>query len=528
MTRPPTVAFRADASTEIGTGHVMRCLTLADALAERGIACHFLSRALPGHLCDRISAHGHHLHRLAAPGDGTVTDPDGPAHAGWLGLHWRDDAAECRPILAALGPDWLVMDHYALDARWQGAVLPDGCRLMVIDDLADRPHVADVLLDQNLGREAADYGPLVPEGCDLLIGPRFALLRPEFAAQRAYSLARRKEGRLHRLCIAMGGVDRENATGAVLDALARIGLPEGVEVTVILGGTAPHLGPVRAMAGELPFACEVLVDRSDMADILAETDLAIGAAGSSTWERCCLGVPTLVLVLADNQAAIAEAIDKAKAGILLGRMGSDGWAGQLRGALAATGPGALAQMSRHAATCCDGSGLATVCGMIRSTAITVRKAARHDAETVWAWRYAGDAARFYRNPEVVALDEHVDWFLRALDDPSRHLLMVESDGQGIGHVRLDQDEDDRLACRVGICVSPAERGKGRAAAILAAAMEVGRRSGLVRFVAEVHARNEPSARLFQRLGFSPDGQDGPFVRYTLTLAPPQQVDPRCT
>lgn len=285
MTPPARVAFRADASTEIGTGHVMRCLTLANALAERGVMCHFLSRDLPGNLCDRIAASGHRLHRLAAPIGGAVADPEGPAHASWLGLGWHADAADCAPILAAVAPDWLVMDHYALDARWQRAVLPEGCRLLVIDDLADRPHIADVLLDQNLGRKAKDYDELVPVGCTRLIGPRYALLRPEFAALRAYSLARRGKTTLRRLLISMGGVDRDNATGAVLGALEELGLPDALEVTVVLGGSTLWRKDVKAMAETLPFQCRVLIDRDDMAQILAETDLAIGAAGSSTWER---------------------------------------------------------------------------------------------------------------------------------------------------------------------------------------------------------------------------------------------------
>lgn len=365
MTPPARVAFRADASTEIGTGHVMRCLTLADALAERGVACHFLSRELPGNLCDRIVARGHHLHRLAAPTEGMLADPDGPAHAAWLGVRWQVDAADCAPILAAVAPDWLVVDHYALDARWQKEVLPKGCRLLVIDDLADRPHVADVVLDQNLGREPADYDGLVPDGCTRLIGPRFALLRPEFAARRAESLARRRDGILRRLLISMGGVDRDNATGAVLEALARSGLPEGVEVTVILGGAAPWLDAVRGMAPAMPFACRVLVDRNDMADLLTETDLAIGAAGSSTWERCCLGVPTLVLSIAENQDGISKALSNDGSSYFLGRTTSQNWRSRLIDFFDSNDINeCIVSMSNRCARLCDGSSTNLICEAI--------------------------------------------------------------------------------------------------------------------------------------------------------------------
>lgn len=528
MTPPARVAFRADASTEIGTGHVMRCLTLADTLAEGGVECHFLSRELPGNLCDRIVARGHHLHRLTAPTEGMLADPEGPAHSAWLGVRWQVDAAVCAPILTAVAPDWLVVDHYALDGRWQRVVLPKGCRLLVIDDLADRPHVADVVLDQNLGREPSDYDGLVPDGCIRLIGPRFALLRPEFAARRAKSLARRRDGILRRLLISMGGVDRDNATGAVLEVLARSGLPEGVEVTVILGGAAPWLDAVRDMAAAMPFACNVLVDRHDMADLLTETDLAIGAAGSSTWERCCLGVPTLIMVLADNQAGIATALDEEGIGVLLGRNGVAGWEQRLSAALGAADPTALQQMSQAAAACCDGSGVVALRKLIAADRVTVRRATLSDAEAVWTWRYADGAERYYRSATIVPFSDHADWFARAIDDSSRHVLIAEIDGRAIGHVRVDLDAVIAGTGLIGICMSPAERGKGRASSALRAAMEATRRLGLTRFVAEVHVDNAASGRLFRGLGFSPDGQNGSFVRYTLSFEPTEQADPRCT
>ena len=347
-----------DASTEIGTGHVMRCLTLADALSERGMACHFLSRDLPGNLFYKVMERGHVLHRLAAPEGVPRFDPDGPPHAGWLGLDWRDDAADCAPILAALAPDWLVMDHYALESRWQKAVLPTGCKLFVIDDLADRQHVADILLDQNLGREVADYDRLVPANCTRLIGPRFALLRPEFAARRAESLARRADGALRRLLVSMGGVDRDNATGAVLEALARLDLPGGMEVTVILGRAAPWLDAVQEMAAKMPFACRVLVDRTDMADLLADADLAIGAAGSSTWERCCLGVPTLVLSIAQNQEGIAMALAHDGSAYFLGSVNSPTWRRRLSWFFESKQKNEfIASMSKKCASLCNGSSI---------------------------------------------------------------------------------------------------------------------------------------------------------------------------
>jgi UDP-2,4-diacetamido-2,4,6-trideoxy-beta-L-altropyranose hydrolase len=322
------VAFRADASLEIGSGHVMRCLTLADALQAQGAQCHFLCREHPGHLCELIEARGYPVHRLPQEARDTntavtsVTEPK-LDHAHWLGASWDEDAAACLPLLAELAPAWLVVDHYALDHRWETAVL-DGLsgsrpRLLVIDDLADRRHIADLLLDQNLGRQAEDYRGLVPEGCQVLAGPRYALLRPEFREWREASLSRRaREPGLRRLLINLGGVDKDNVTGQVLDALITCDLPENLQISVVMGASAPWRESVTAQARTMPWPTEVVANVSDMARRMAEADLAIGAAGSTSWERCCLGLPTLMVVLADNQKEVASYLNELGAAKLIG------------------------------------------------------------------------------------------------------------------------------------------------------------------------------------------------------------------
>jgi UDP-2,4-diacetamido-2,4,6-trideoxy-beta-L-altropyranose hydrolase len=314
MTSGPviSVAFRADASISIGTGHIMRCLTLADTLTADGARCRFICREHPGHLIEYIRERGYPVHVLPAQTGSRVQTSDdcrgGPPHAHWLGEHWETDAEQTRSILREYRPDWLIVDHYALDARWERALRGSFGKLMVIDDLADRPHACDLLLDQNLGRKAEDYTMLVPESCERLIGPKFALLRPEFAALREYSLERRRKPELKRLLVTMGGVDQPNATGKVLEALRACPLPNGCQITVVMGATAPWLEEVRECARQMPYSTDVVVNVDDMARRMAESDFAIGAAGSTVWERCCLGLPSVVVVLADNQKAIASAL----------------------------------------------------------------------------------------------------------------------------------------------------------------------------------------------------------------------------
>lgn len=304
------IAFRADASLEIGSGHVMRCLTLANAMRSQGAECQFICREHPGHLCDVIETRGFTVHRLAL--QESSLNP-GLAHAHWLGADWLQDAVSCEAILSELPPAWLVVDHYALDHRWEAAVLPKStgstARLLVIDDLANRKHAADLLLDQNLGRQGEDYEGLVPDDCRVLAGPRYALLRPEFREWREASLSRRTcQPRVKRLLINLGGVDNDNLTGRILEALTDCDLPNDLEIVVVMGASAPWRRSVATQAKMLPWPTEVVVNVSDMARRMAEADIAIGAAGSTSWERCCLGLPTLMLVLADNQESAASAL----------------------------------------------------------------------------------------------------------------------------------------------------------------------------------------------------------------------------
>lgn len=300
------VVFRVDASLDMGTGHVMRCLTLARALREQGHACLFICREHAGNFNALIGNEGFVVHRLPL----SQEQNDELAHAHWLGGSQAEDAGACKALIAEWKPDWLVVDHYALDHRWEAAVTPAGCRLLAIDDLADRRHSCDLLLDQTFGRTAEAYQSKVLPNCQLLCGSQYALLRPEFSALRNYSLQRRSTPRLQRILVSMGGVDKDNATEQALDALRTCPLPEDCQITVVMGGSAPWLSAVKDRSRHMPRPTEVLVGVSNMAKLMADSDLAIGAAGATVWERSCLGLPTVMMVLADNQKYAAQMLEE--------------------------------------------------------------------------------------------------------------------------------------------------------------------------------------------------------------------------
>jgi UDP-2,4-diacetamido-2,4,6-trideoxy-beta-L-altropyranose hydrolase len=314
------VVFRVDASIKIGTGHVMRCLTLAEALKEKGVQAEFICREHVGNLIDFIQGKGFKVHVLSM----TENDIEMPRvtsfksenvldHAHWLGATQQQDTDACKVILKKLSPDWLIVDHYAIDDTWQIELQGTYKKLMVIDDLGDRRQLCDLLLDQNYGSTQGKYQALVPVHCKKLVGSSYALLRPEFAQWRKFSLNRRLKPNLKNILISLGGVDPDNYTGQVLEALKQSVLPKDILVKVIMGSTAPNLHSVQQQAQILPYKTEIKVNVSNMAELMANADLAIGAAGATTWERCCLGLPSIQLVIAENQKKIAENLSNIKA-----------------------------------------------------------------------------------------------------------------------------------------------------------------------------------------------------------------------
>ena len=351
------VLFRADASQVIGAGHVMRCLTLADALRAQSYECTFVCRPFAEGFVHRIREAGHSL--VILPERAATPEPQS-IEATWPNAEQDEDARLCLQAVAPNKFDWAVVDHYGLDRRWQAVIRREIPRIMVIDDLANRAHDCDLLLDHNLGRSASDYRGLTPAGTKVLAGPTFALLRPRFAACRAAALKRRENPRPSRLLISVGGSDPRNVTGKLLRALHGPKLPEGLAISVVLGPLATNSDDVCRVASAMGRPVEVVFDVEDMAELMVQCDVAIGAAGVTALERCCLGLPTLVVVMAENQRPGAEALSAAGAAMTidLDMLGEFDFGTFFAGTIAT--PNAV-EMSRNAASICDGLGVDRVC-----------------------------------------------------------------------------------------------------------------------------------------------------------------------
>lgn len=304
------IAFRADASLDIGTGHVMRCLTLAKEFKKAGDECLFICRSHEGNLIAHLKSEQMDVISLPAPEsfEHRAAPLSHLNHGSWLGVSWQLDAKETLLSIMDRAIDCLVVDHYALDFNWERMVAEKVNNIFVIDDLADRKHECFALLDQNFGREEKDYSEFLPSECVKLIGPSFALLRPEFLELRPVSLRLRSKYKLENILINLGGVDKNDFTSQIINALAETDLDRTVKITVVLGSTNPNRVKVEQSVKLSPYDVSLKVGVSNMAEIMANCDLAIGAAGSTTWERFSLGVPSILLSIAENQSSALNAL----------------------------------------------------------------------------------------------------------------------------------------------------------------------------------------------------------------------------
>jgi UDP-2,4-diacetamido-2,4,6-trideoxy-beta-L-altropyranose hydrolase len=413
MTR---IAFRLDASREIGAGHFSRCLTLAQALRERGAQTLFLSRNLPADLAACLASEGHVLTEL-------------------LAVTVEQEAIECAHILNNFRPDWLIVDHYKLDARWEIAVRDKCGGIFVIDDKADRPHSCDILLDQNFNpRSQANYRAFTQPDTRLLLGPLYALLPPDFAAKRAERGV--VTGEVKRVLICFGGSDPGNHTATAIEAI-RPFVDRLEQIDVIIGSLSQNKENIASLCRKLPNA-HLYSPTRNMSQLLLQADLAIGAGGTMTWERACLGVPSLAFGIAENQVAILEALSEA--GIIGGQASMPiadqqtitRWIG-----IALDSAAFLRGLSSRSLNLVDGLGAERVARQLMPVSLTFRPATLSDSEQLLRWRNAPEIRKVSINSSEISLACHHAWMLGTLSDPSRQLFIAEVENRAIGVVRFD-------------------------------------------------------------------------------------------
>lgn len=497
------IAIRCDASPRVGTGHVARCVALARALRSRGAEVEMLSRDLPDRIRKLLVDGAGVTLRALPPAISAARDTDGPAlaHAGWLDGSQLADAEQCARILAE-GPrtGWLVVDHYALDARWERRMRAAADRILAIDDLADRDHDCDALLDQNFFPEAESrYTGHVPPRAQLMCGPKYALLREEFARARGAHSPR--DGRLRRVFVCFGSFDPAGQTLRALEAIDAAAI-EGVAVDVAIGDDNPRRGAIEAFCRTRPYI-GLHVDTAGVCDLMARADLAIGASGSMNWERAALGLPSIVTSVADNQHAVAQPLAAELGCIYLGAAADwrpDTLAGLLRGLNGA--PTLMAGLSARAGALADGKGAVRVAARLLPEPLALRLAQATDCEAVLAWRNAEETRRESHDPRPIDAEAHRAWFQRVLQDPDTALLIGERGGEPVGVLRYDLQGRSGRAL-VSVYLVPGRHGSGLGGALLRAGSRWLREHipAVARLRAEIRPGNLRSVGAFAESGY---------------------------
>ena len=503
------VVFRVDASTQMGIGHLMRCLTLAEALHERGAQTQFICREQMGHLLPLLEQKGFPITVLPAPA--TDKTMPGGEYAGWLGVTQAEDADQTIEALRGEKPDWLAVDHYGLDVEWEERLRPHVGELMVIDDLARR-HDCDLLLDQNYSVEGdRRYTGRVPEACRRLVGPRYSLLRPEYAAYR--KTLRRHDGKVRNILVFFGGTDPHNMTGL---ALAALSIPElcHLKVDVVVGANYPHAEALQQQAAK---RADTTIHRSrpSLSDLMAQADLSLGAGGGTTWERMCLGLPTLVVTIADNQRRGTKALAAAQLIHYVGHFSEvsiESFSKAIMDGI--SNSNRLVEMSLQNQLLVDGLGAPRIREVLWPTEMAqtqLRPACEEDVVSYFNWANDLEVRRNAIHTETIPWATHKKWFAKKLSDPKSHLYVLEAAGLPVGQIRFDQEGHE---ARIDYSLDTLVRGRRWGARLVSLGMQLVEKGKPIRLRAEVKADNEASRSVFSSLGFTMAGNENNcFVFY---------------
>jgi len=488
------VLIRADADVRIGVGHLMRCLALAQAWREEGGVAQYALVDGPPVLKRRLLDEGMEVSCVASL-PGTL-----------------EDAAQTIALARQMEAAWVVLDGYCFDAPYQRAVKEAGLRLLVVDDYGHASHYyADLVLNQNIGADESLYANREP--CThLLLGPRYALLRREFWPWRGWR--REISPVAHKVLVTLGGADPDNVTLWVVRALRRVQIA-GLEATVVVGGGNPHWESLRSATEHS--GCEIRLERNvkDMSELMAWADAAMSAGGSTCWELAFMGLPALVLVVAENQKGVAEGLDALGVVKNLGRC-MDVDEVDVAHALKALATdfaqrGAMSEKGRQLVS---GSGADEVVSSMNRLAepafpadrLRIRPARLEDAEIIWQWANDPVVRANSFNRESISLDAHIEWYRKKLVSSDACIWLVELDQVPVGQIRYDRVDSD--TAEIDFSVVHLYRGRGLGTRVLLLSHRLACDELQVkRLRGTVFSSNGPSVHAFTKAGFECVGQE---------------------
>jgi UDP-2,4-diacetamido-2,4,6-trideoxy-beta-L-altropyranose hydrolase len=358
------IIFRVDASLKMGSGHVMRCLALAEQLKTMKSVIEFICREHDGHLIKKIQNSGFKVrslqNKLNSKCDTRLF------HSDWLSVTQEKDSDDCINALGVDEFDWLIVDHYSLDEEWEKKLKRYCSKILVIDDLADRKHSCDILIDQTYGRKKDSYKALVPSKCIILVGSKYALLRNEFKKNRNNAITKRKSNFiLQNILISLGGMDPQNLSGKILYELTKVNWKTNLKINLISGVESNHKEYLEKFRNSMPknLKVEIFQNVSNISELMIIADIAIGAGGGTNLERCCLGLPSFVLITSENQKE--SSLNLQRAGAIFVKEDYKSIVNEIS-KLHSENHININNISNNALNICDGYGIQRVAGIMTS------------------------------------------------------------------------------------------------------------------------------------------------------------------
>ena len=476
--------IRADASASIGTGHVMRCLALAQAWQDRGWRVAFAMAQSTPSVEQRLLANRCEVLSVDAE-PGTLQDANRAAH-----------------FAAEQHASWVVADGYQFGAEYQERLKAAGLQVLVLEDYGHSGrYTADLVLDQNVCADGALYEKR-SAFTKLLLGPRYCLLRREFVAMKTWG--RRIPEQAQHLLVSMGGSDPQSLTARVIESLSLVEI-EGLHVKVVAGGSNPQYKSLRVLAEESSrkaIKMEVQPDVTNMAKLMAWADVAIAAAGSTCWELCMLGLPALLLDAAGHQIPLARELARLECAVYAGSS-SEMTAAKVAHELdtLVRSAGLRQTLSQNCRRLVDGAGARRVVSAMIG-GLRLRRAGKEDVQLLWNWANDADVRSNSFASEPIPWDTHVEWLRQKLAQPDCMLFIAEdSPGNSVGQIRLDGNSNGEMY--VNLSLSKERRGQGLAAALIDRGVDQAFADGNCRQIhALVKPGNAASLRAFECAGFT--------------------------
>ncbi|MDH5325759.1 MAG: UDP-2,4-diacetamido-2,4,6-trideoxy-beta-L-altropyranose hydrolase [Gammaproteobacteria bacterium] len=503
------VAFRVDASIAIGLGHLMRCLTLADAINEAKI--YFICRETQLDLDYYITKHGHTLITLPDINRTKFQVSTLESYKDWLGVSFSEDASDTIDAVAALNIDWFIVDHYGIDYQWHAMLRPHVQNIMVIDDLANRRLDCDILVNSALDVDSGDYRLYIDKPCLFRLGPKYALLRSEYLALREKALRKRKMyNGVKTLLIFMGGMDERNYALKVLQLLVKMKGLSIEKIVVVLGKGAPHVDEINDISREYPVAMEVLVGVDNMAELMLQADLSIGSGGTASWERCVLGLPSLVTFIAENQKENICQL-QARGAVRLWEQLED-----LKEIIedVVSDKSKWYSMFENSIDICDGLGATRLVDIL---SMTCRSANAKDVDLLYKWTNDPVVRSSAFKTDMIERGAHEDWFEKKLKNNNCLLYIFECNSIPVGQVRFDIIDS---VAEISYSVDANYRGAGIGQIILWSALKKLKEESraIEKIKGQVKTQNIASNKIFNSLGFEcvfSDSERNVYQRSTL-------------